>query len=757
MLGWLKKLSAGKEPAERVSDSKIKEWVNEGFTSLQAGDSAQAKQLFAAVLREQPENADALYLSAVLEQGAGRHEEAAALLARAIASDAGVASFHHTLGTVLFLLGREHEALASFRRAVDLDPEDIGAQTDLGCALGQAGKYEEAARHLQLALQREPNAVQTRYNLGTVLHSLNRIDDAIGQYRACLSLDPAHADAANNLSLLWQTQGKTMDAIACLQRIVALRPDHAPSWGNLGYLLQINRQPVEAETCLREAIRLDAGNFSFHSNLALVLREQSRLDESVQSSENALQISDSFSERIRVATLVPVVARDAGDIPRWRRHFEASLDRLLVSPGRIDDPLREISVCNFNLAFQPECNRVLQEKTAQLYLKAAPSLDYTAPHCLSAVKRSGGRIKVGFISKFFYNHIGIGRTTRGLMAHLDREQFELTALFVPPLKDDETSRFIREHSEHQVILPDSLEAARETIAELELDILFYQDIGMESFTYFLAFSRLAPVQCVSFGFPDTTGIPNMDYWISSDNFEPRGAEEHYSEQLYLLRNIGTLAYYYRPVITPPAKTRAFFGLSQESHLYICPQSLFKAHPDFDTVFANILRADPQGEIILVQGTIPAWEAILRERFRQTMPDVAERIRFVPRMDQDVFLELIAVSDVMLDPFYFSGMNSSLEGLAVGTPVVTMPGDLQRGRHTYGMYRHMEMDDCIADSPQHYAELALKLGTDEVFRTQIREKILARCPRLYEDPHVVREFERFFRESHEKAARARPAP
>src|SRR5208337_1279441 len=88
--------------------------------------------------------------------------------------------------------------------------------------------------------------------------------------------------------------------------------------------------------------------------------------------------------------------------------------------------------------------------------------------------------------------------------------------------------------------------AREQIAALALDILFYQDIGMEPTSFFLAFARLAPVQCVSFGHPNTTGIPNMDYFVSNDLFEPPDAPSHYSERLILLHDLPTLAYYYKP-------------------------------------------------------------------------------------------------------------------------------------------------------------------------------------------------------------------
>ena len=62
---------------------------------------------------------------------------------------------------------------------------------------------------------------------------------------------------------------------------------------------------------------------------------------------------------------------------------------------------------------------------------------------------------------------------------------------------------------------------------------------MDIRTYFLAFSRLARVQCVTWGHPDTTGIPNMDYFISSNLIEPKEADEHYSEKLQRLNVLPT--------------------------------------------------------------------------------------------------------------------------------------------------------------------------------------------------------------------------
>ena len=423
----------------------------------------------------------------------------------------------------------------------------------------------------------------------------------------------------------------------------------------------------------------------------------------------------------------------------------AVLDELLAEGpkplGQVPDPFAASLWTNFYLAYHGENDRDLQVKTAAVYRRICPSLDYVAPHC-SAQRTRGGRIKVGLISNFLRNH-SIGRTSRGLFARLSREHFEVTAIFVAPAVDDAFSQAIRRDAEHAVVVPRDLERAREAIAALHLDVLFYQDIGMEPFTYFLAYARLAPVQCVSFGHPDTTGIPTIDWFVSNDAYEPAGASAHYSESLYLLHDLPTLAYYYRPQPREPRKPRTAFGLPDGGRLYLCPQNLFKVHPDMDDLIAGILRADPDGIVVLVEGRVRNWSRLLRARWQGTMADVQQRIVFVPRMRDEDYLNLIALADVMLDTVHFNGMNTSLEALAVGTPIVTMPGAFQRGRHTQAMYRSMGLDDLVAADASAYVAMAVRLANDPEWRAEVVGRILERNGVLFENDAVVREFERFF--------------
>jgi predicted O-linked N-acetylglucosamine transferase (SPINDLY family) len=171
--------------------------------------------------------------------------------------------------------------------------------------------------------------------------------------------------------------------------------------------------------------------------------------------------------------------------------------------------------------------------------------------------------------------------------------------------------------------------------------------------------------------------------------------------------------------------------------------LFKFHPDFDAALAGILRGDERGVVITIESKYPEWKQLLVDRWSRTMPDVADRIRFLPKMPRGDFLELLACSDVMLDPFPFGGGHTSYEALALGLPVVTLPGQLLRGRLTHAMYRQMGYADLLARDLDDYVRIALGLGMERRERAAASGAILESCVGLYDDRAIVRELGDFW--------------
>jgi len=578
------------------------------------------------------------------------------------------------------------------------------------------------------------------------LHSAGKLQAAEEAFQRILRSSPARADAWLGLGLLAHDAGARGERVTQLfARAVSLAPDDAQARMHLATALQEREDFDGACMHWRAACTLRPDDAVAWESLAIAEQGAGNLEAAAAAYRRAAELAPTAARRVKLATAVSPIPESRATISAERERMREVLDAMLADESQFHsdetDPITAGLWTNFYLAYHGENDRELQMKAAAVYRRICPSLNYIAAHCRQPLAQSG-KIRLGLASQFFRNH-SIGRTSRGLFAQLSREQFEVTAIFVAPFVDDEFSRAIRRDADHSLVVPRELGPARAQIAALRLDVLFYQDIGMEPFTYFLSFARLAPVQCVSFGHPDTTGVDTIDYFISNDLYEPPGAADHYSESLFTLRDLGSLAWYIRPVLPAVPKTRAAFRLPADGPLYLCPQNLFKVHPDMDDLIAGILRKDPRGIVVMVEGRVANWTRLLRKRWRETMPGLQSRIVFLPRMRDDEYLCLIALADVMLDTVHFNGMNTSLEAFAVGTPVVTMPAAFQRGRHTQAMLRKMDLGGLIVADAQAYIDQAVRIANDRDYRNEVGGMIRDRSHVLFEDAAVVREFERFF--------------
>jgi predicted O-linked N-acetylglucosamine transferase (SPINDLY family) len=207
---------------------------------------------------------------------------------------------------------------------------------------------------------------------------------------------------------------------------------------------------------------------------------------------------------------------------------------------------------------------------------------------------------------------------------------------------------------------------------------------------------------------------------------------HYSEALFELRDLPTLAYHYRPSVPSRIRDRSELGLPASGTLYLCPQALFKIHPDFDTMLRGILERDPTALLVLIRGRFTEWYGTLRARLDRSLGELSRRILALNAMDGALFMNLLAACDVMLDTLYFNGMNSSLEAFSVGLPVVTLPTSMHRVRHTRAMYLKMGIHDCIATDAGSYVDIAVRLGTDPDFNRDVRARLRAANDVLFED-------------------------
>jgi predicted O-linked N-acetylglucosamine transferase (SPINDLY family) len=275
--------------------------------------------------------------------------------------------------------------------------------------------------------------------------------------------------------------------------------------------------------------------------------------------------------------------------------------------------------------------------------------------------------------------------------------------------------------------------------------LIYPEVGMNAVSTRLAAQRLASVQCNSWGHPDTSGLPTLDYYLSSDLMEPPDGQEHYTESLVRLPNLSI--HYEPPDPKPVSLHRPDLGLRPTATIYWCGQSLFKYLPQFDRVFPRIAREVGNCQFVFIKyepGTYlnDLFFRRLEQAFAAVGLRAADYCVFLPSLDPHRFVAAIGQCDIVLDSIGWSGCNSTLEGLHHDLPVVTMAAPLMRGRHTMAILKMMGVDETITESVDDYVSTAVRLGRDLPWRMAVKDRISKNKHRLYRDSACISALEDF---------------
>ena len=158
------------------------------------------------------------------------------------------------------------------------------------------------------------------------------------------------------------------------------------------------------------------------------------------------------------------------------------------------------------------------------------------------------------------------------------------------------------------------------------------------------------------------------------------------------------------------------------------------------MIARLLTEDRDARFVLVSGKRDHWTTLLRTRLEKRLGADGDRLVFLPRLSYPDYLNLLCEADVLLDSLHFSGGNTSMEAVAMGVPVVTLPGRFIRGRFTLGCYRQMDFSETIAQDEDDWLRLALELAHDAQKRSELRATVAAKSVQLLRCTEAAQEFE-----------------
>jgi tetratricopeptide (TPR) repeat protein len=706
---------------------------NLGVAIQNQGNPDEAAGCYRRALELKPDHAEALYKLGGISRDLGRLEQAVACYRAVLKLKPDYAEAHNNLAIAFSDQGKLGEAVACCRRAVELKPDFVEAHNNLGNALKDQGKLEEAVACFRRAVELKPDFAEVHYNLGIACQDLGDLDGAVAAYFRALEAKPDFVEARNNLGLALRNQGKPEEAAACCRRALELKPDYAAARNNLGLALTDMGKIEEATACFQQLLQIEPEFAGAHNNLGNLLRLQERHPEAREAYEGALRLNPDLDLlRLSIAALCPAVFESSSAIDEYRAGLLAQVEGLAQGKFSVDVSQLEGSIAEppFNLLYHGRDDRPIKEAWARLFLNL-PVQEAARNHSLHS--------KLGLVVTPSHEGIFL-RWCAELLRRINPEGWQM--FVVCSLGGVSRMRTALSGSDVQV-LPVSrpFEQIVKTVREARFDVLCHWETGSDSTNYFLPYFRLAPVQCNLAGIQATSGIPQMDYYLSSEYIEAEGAEALYSEKLIRARSL--LGYHTRPPLPATVKPREAFGFRADQHLYICPQNLRKFHPDFDPLLAGILQQDPAGVVVIVEDRSARVTPMLRRRFAKTIPDVLDRVVFLPLQPYGDYLCLVAAADVVLDPLYYSGGTTTLEAFSLQKPIVTWPGRFQIGRGVLASYRKMGITGFVANNAAEYVRMAVDLGADAGYRQAAEREIGAASGELFEDLRAVREYERIF--------------
>ena len=771
---------AGEDPLVWVSRK-----LDAALQHHQAGRLPEAEAVYREMLAVDPENIDALHFLGVISHQRGEHGRAAELISRALSRNPSNAPAHNNLGNALGAQGKLNEAVVSYLNALALDPDYVDALVNLGAALRAQGKPDRALACYQRALALAPVTPAARAGLHDALRDQGDVGKAAVRHDKAPTLESGscewHFDQGNS----HKDQAQWDEAVASYEKALSLAPDFSPAYVNLGNVLNVQGKPDQAIACYRKALVIEPDLLEAHYNLADVLRDQNRLNEAIPCYEKVLalrpdlpdahyglghvfrnqgRLNEGLACNKKALSLDPeyVEARWAfamSQIPKMygtdadpmscRTAFAGQLDELerWFDGTRSAQGFKAVGTQQpFPLAYQEENNRSLLKRYGDLCARLMGEWFGRQGFVVPGRRSSDGVIRVGIASQYFWNHSVWKAIVKGWFEKIDRERFALYAFYFGVRQDEETV-LARSSAMRFEQGAKPLRQWVQGIIDQQMDVLIYPEIGMDPMSIKLASLRLAPVQVATWGHPETTGLPTIDYYLSAEDMEPPGAQENYTERLITLPHLGC---FYRPwggeAIHPDLGK---LGIDPRSPLFLCPGMPFKYAPQHDWVIAEIARRLGRCQFIFFIPEVSNLAEKLRQRLEAVFTryglNIDEHVIFIPWLNGPAFDGLLDRADVFLDTIGFSGFNTAMQAVERGTPIVTREGRFLRGRLASGILKRMGLQELVAGSEEDYVSLAVKLIRDGEYRGRVRKRIEAERPVLFEDMAPIRALENFLAE------------
>jgi predicted O-linked N-acetylglucosamine transferase (SPINDLY family) len=660
---------------------------------------------------------------------AGKYGEATALARKFTASFPDDEFGWRALGWALRQGGRHNESLAPLERAVELTPGNVENLVNLGSCYEFLGRLDAAEATYDKALECDPDSAIAWFNLGNTLFALGKAADAENAFRQALRARPDYAKAWHNLATLLRNRGLSDEAEASYRNAVRANTAYVDALCGLGNVLCDQRRWIEAEAAYRRAIAIRVDHHLAHYNLGTTLRELGRYTEAQACLRDALRIAPGH---VGARLNLGVTHQDRGRLEDALACFREAKD---ADPGHLDARSNLLFALNYVDGMQEEYFREAAEYGSVAREKVRQAFPFW--NC----REDSGRLRIGLVSGDLREHV-VSYFLEDVLRDLDPARFEIHAYPNSPVVDEVSSRIRERCASFKPIFHLGDEAVARLIHEDGIHILIDLS-GHTAGNRLPVFAwRPAPLQVTWLGYFASTGLAEMDYFLSDPITVPESQVPLFSEKIWCLpetRLCFSAPKPETPVSPLPALANGFVTFG-------CFNNLTKVGDPVIDLWAKILKAVPGSRLFLkaTQLADPSIALAITERFARAGIEAGRLILEGPSQRRE-YLSAYHRVDIGLDPFPYTGGATTSESLWMGVPVLTLAGERPISRQGVALLTNAGLTDWIASDADDYVALAVEqagdLGRLSLLRSALRARVLA-SP-LFDAPRFARHLEHAF--------------
>ena len=637
----------------------------------------------------QPKTATSIKQSlgkAVQHHQAGRLQKAEQLYRKILSRSPSNPDALHYLGVLEHQQGRYEKAIEYLEKSLVSSPDNEKALNNLGITLRRLSRHREALSCFEQAAALNPDSPEVHNNLANAYRKLGEIDKALTSYQRAVSLNPGFAQAHNNLGNILRQLGRFDKALVSYKTAGDLKPDDAGIHNNIGITLQLQGRLSHALTSFKHALKIAPGYPEGQNNLGNLLMEKGMVEEASVCYKKAISIRPNFSEAHSNLLLSMNYSSKAGSHEIFDAH----------------------------------------KKWAAQHVAESHTVNWDQD-CAADKKQ---RLRIGYVSPDFRRH-PVSCFIEPILTKHNQDDFEIFCYANVVREDGVTARFKALPIIWRNIYPLGDQEAADLIIRDSIDILV--DLaGHTQGNRILLFRRKpAPLQVTYLGYPNTTGLFEMDYRITDNLADPPGISDDFCSEKIVRLDHGFLCY--QPVKDAPEPS-ALPALSNGFVTFGSFNNLAKTTQKVIELWAKILLAVPNSRLIMKYKSLAdndTREEVL-EIFKSAGIDNAyERIEllgFTPTLSEH--LKMYNRIDLALDTFPYNGTTTTCEALWMGVPVITLAGENHSARVGVSILSQVNLFEAITGDREEYLKTAVDLAMDTNRLAKLRSglrNIVSRSP------------------------------